>query len=854
MTSGPGDELRSLIEREQVLAIVGAGVSIGATGGEPVASWIGLLEHGVDYCRQWAHKDEDWGEIVRRELARKDGESLLSAATKIETTLEAPGGGLFRKWLRDSVGALKVVDRGVIEALHALGVPMATTNYDGLIEEITGLPPVTWKQAHEVERVLRGEGPGVLHLHGHWETPETVVLGYRSYEEVVRDPHAQAMLRAILATRTVLFVGCGGGLSDPNFGKLLDWARETLAGSVYPHVRLALDAERAELLKEHPVGGPIHVLPFGARHDDLDPFLRGLAPPPPPPPDPPPPPPTLPIAPLPAKPACFGRDEEVKDLVRTLLRKVPPPTPVLGGPGMGKTTMTLAALHDPGVAKRYGARRFFVRCDPARTRDEAVALVANAVGVPLGPDREPRLLAELASRPAVLVLDNLETPWEHDPAPTEDLLGRLDALPGLALVASVRGQDWPAGTWREPIRVEPLTPDAARAAFFAVSGKAKFAVDPRLEDLLEAVDYVPLAVVLLAHYARPEPDLTAVWQQWQAQRADLLRRLGGDDRLTSFAVSVEISLSGRRMTDDARRLLRLLGVLPDGIARSGLDAVLPGAGVRAAHTLRALGLAYDEAGRLRVLAPIRHYIRDHHPPTPSELASVLRYYGHLLLTEAEKAEAGSGFVDIARMSTGLANFEVICLICLGLPDSAGTALPLFPREGSMPGQVALIIILGYIALERSDLVAARARYEEALTLYAREGDVLGQANCIWRLGDIALARSDHEQARARYEEALPLYLRVGSVLGQANCIQGLGYLALRRSDHEQARAKFEEALALYGRIQEPYSIGWAHVRLARIAPDADARVRHARATREAWRRIGREDLIEKHLGEFGDLD
>ena len=42
------DELAEAIARGQVVIVVGAGVSIAATGGEPVAGWGGLLEDGVD--------------------------------------------------------------------------------------------------------------------------------------------------------------------------------------------------------------------------------------------------------------------------------------------------------------------------------------------------------------------------------------------------------------------------------------------------------------------------------------------------------------------------------------------------------------------------------------------------------------------------------------------------------------------------------------------------------------------------------------------------------------------------------------------------------------------------------------
>ena len=45
------NDLQQEIEAGQVVAIAGAGVSVGATNNQAVASWQGLLHHGVDYCR-----------------------------------------------------------------------------------------------------------------------------------------------------------------------------------------------------------------------------------------------------------------------------------------------------------------------------------------------------------------------------------------------------------------------------------------------------------------------------------------------------------------------------------------------------------------------------------------------------------------------------------------------------------------------------------------------------------------------------------------------------------------------------------------------------------------------------------
>ncbi|WP_017327404.1 SIR2 family protein [Synechococcus sp. PCC 7336] len=188
------NELKGLVADRKVVVIVGAGVSIAATGNHPVASWMGLLEHGVRQCQKLGRAQRAW---VQRKLAAlndRDCElsEILAIASELEARLNASGGE-FRRWLRETVGELSAIERGAIEALQDLGAVIATTNYDGLLEEVTGLRPVTWLETARVERVLRGDEQGILHLHGYWEQPESVVLGIRSYEDVRRSEHAQTM-------------------------------------------------------------------------------------------------------------------------------------------------------------------------------------------------------------------------------------------------------------------------------------------------------------------------------------------------------------------------------------------------------------------------------------------------------------------------------------------------------------------------------------------------------------------------------------------------------------------------------------------------------------------------------------
>jgi hypothetical protein len=270
-------DLREQVERRQVVAIVGEDVPFVATSGNPLASWIGLLQDGVTRCWQLTQPlPHDWKERVHSEIHSSDMDDILSAAEKVSVKLGAPNGGEYRRWLRETVGSLKPKRRDVIEALHALGVKLATTNYDGLIEEVTGLPAVTWMDEASVERVIRGDDEGVLHLHGYWNRPESVILGIRSYEKVMGDAHAQNVLRALQTMKTLLFVGFGSGLKDPNFKELLRWTGTVFSQAEYRRFRLAKEDEVDTFQKEHPPEQRLFVLSFGKDHSDLAPFLLEL--------------------------------------------------------------------------------------------------------------------------------------------------------------------------------------------------------------------------------------------------------------------------------------------------------------------------------------------------------------------------------------------------------------------------------------------------------------------------------------------------------------------------------------------------------------------------------------------------
>jgi hypothetical protein len=86
------EDLQREIDSGSVIAIIGAGVSIGVTNNQPVASWQGLLHHGVDRClglRQLTHVDDEWAKRVHAEIDSGDIDDMLSGAEKISRKLGA---------------------------------------------------------------------------------------------------------------------------------------------------------------------------------------------------------------------------------------------------------------------------------------------------------------------------------------------------------------------------------------------------------------------------------------------------------------------------------------------------------------------------------------------------------------------------------------------------------------------------------------------------------------------------------------------------------------------------------------------------------------------------------------------
>jgi serine/threonine protein kinase/tetratricopeptide (TPR) repeat protein len=526
---------------------------------------------------------------------------------------------------------------------------------------------------------------------------------------------------------------------------------------------------------------------------------------------------------LPALPRCYGRESEIRDLVAALCADPPRAIPVLGPAGAGKTTLTVAALHASQVVERFGGRRWLIRCDGVTSRDSLLGAIARGICPDATPPLEPRVFLELEKAPTALVLDNFETPWERDLAVVEEFLTQLAAVPGLALVVTLRGEERPFGPeWSNTIPARPLDSEAARNTFLSLAGE-RHRGDPDLDPLLSVLDGLPLALVLLASQAEAEPDLSMLRQRWQMQRTEVLQRAGGRERQQSLEVSLRLSIDSPRMTPESRRFLSVLGFLPEGVARQDFEALLPGGGGAAVSVLRKVGLAFDQGTRIQVLAPVREYLRRNHPPLPEDLDRAIEHYLALArLGERIGAEAGAEAVQRLRPEAG--NLESMLLTGLERPDPVpaissalsyagmirftGLGSPTVlmnarnaARAAGESGlQAACLSKLGDIALYRSRYEAAQRHFLDALPLYRLSHESLGEARCLVNLAYTHLFRSSFDEALRLFSKALPLFRFEGDVLGEAESLLGLGSTALYQADFDTALEQLGRARALFHQV------------------------------------------------------
>lgn len=271
--------LADALAANNLVIVVGTGATAAATEGRaPTATWKGFLESGINRV-QAAGNDDRWATLQRENLAygfqvgRSD--ELLSAAGNISSRVTELGEQGLSNWLRDDIGHLTSSSHTWSEALSKLPFPLMTTNYDTLLDGERG--SAVWTNSSDVQAALAGLSRKVVHLHGIWDQAETAIISGADYQRLLSSETAQHLQKAASSLKSLVYVGYGAGLDDPNFDQLIRWHRSKFVPSTVTHFRLCLNNELATLQALH-AGDHIHPVAYGDTYDELPEFLEKLHP------------------------------------------------------------------------------------------------------------------------------------------------------------------------------------------------------------------------------------------------------------------------------------------------------------------------------------------------------------------------------------------------------------------------------------------------------------------------------------------------------------------------------------------------------------------------------------------------
>jgi nucleoside phosphorylase len=273
------DRLQKALNDKNLVIIVGAGVTLSATAdasGKPLprTTWTGLVRNGLDYILEGDYLDASNRRIRRAYEALEDNDKagLLDAANIMKDLLVQLR--QYPTWLESVFGSLHQDVRhpaifDVLKALHEKGAILLTTNYDDLLERFCNLRRIGRSNMDDILKFKCGDLDGVFHVHGSYQDPNEVVLDSVNYYQVMQSDEVQNILKTFLEFKTVLFVGCGSGLEDPNFDALLRWASERQKNISNRHCLLIRNGDTLNY-------SPLIRLKYGPDYQDLAPYLNTL--------------------------------------------------------------------------------------------------------------------------------------------------------------------------------------------------------------------------------------------------------------------------------------------------------------------------------------------------------------------------------------------------------------------------------------------------------------------------------------------------------------------------------------------------------------------------------------------------
>ena len=505
----------------------------------------------------------------------------------------------------------------------------------------------------------------------------------------------------------------------------------------------------------------------------------------------------------PPKPTVFhGRNKEVEQLVAQTMVPSGAPLGIVGPGGIGKTTLALKVLHDDRVRAHFGRQRFFITCEGANGPEEVLFQLATKLGI--RPSQNMYLwsavLDELHSRQrTLLVLDNFETIWsptnEVTREASEIFLAQLVVNDELTVIVTTRGNTLPESfTWSniKTAELDTLSSTAALQTFEDLSYIEPAILEANRERdalvvLLREVDYMPLAVTLLA---RLDDLPSRLLREWREHYTEVLEadRHDGTRRELSVQVSIKISLTHlptETVDIRPRQLLSVLGQLPAGLFQSvanelhstitNLDS--------AKQVLLRHSLVYSGGlGELRMLSPVRHYVNHILPMTNAIRSATEQIYMNICHAPPHPTLFGS---DGPTYDLELPN--IVGILSVGLDR------PTEELASAVFHLAAYCLHRGYSCLRMLRQLLPHLGH-----------DILQSAECLKAIAYDHRAAGENDSALEHFERAADLFAEAGEISMQAIVRHSLARLYTQLGRQEDGDREMSRSQQLLRRSDASY--------------------------------------------------
>jgi predicted ATPase/transcriptional regulator with XRE-family HTH domain len=553
---------------------------------------------------------------------------------------------------------------------------------------------------------------------------------------------------------------------------------------------------------------------------------------------------------VPAPPSpLIGRDVELADLRRLLIRADVRAVTVTGPGGVGKTRLAIeAAIRLPHDT----AETAWVALASLHDPDLVPAAVARALGVVQtgAVDELDAISQMLTERPTVLVLDNVEHLLDAVGF-LAMLLSRCSAVKILATSrAALRlsGEHefllapflLPAADRSTPVHAIAANPAVDLFMRRAQAVRPPFTLTPsnaiHVATLCRRLDGLPLAIELAAARIRvlsPQDMLTRM----QPRRLPFLTGGAAGNPSRHSTMRNTLDWSYELLEADRQATLRCLAVFRGGFTLATADAIVRGHGsppddiVGAVEDLQRNSLiagteANDHGVRLSMLETIREYALDRLAEC-GETADLQRAHAQHFVTFAEQAArhfyTPTGTAWITRLAIENDNLRAAMRWAVQHRD-ADTALRLGAAlwsfwyvhgqitEGRTNLAAALKLVTGTVAsvpharalLGAGQLALAHGNYragsvllDRSIALHRALDDGRGTAEALLAAGFAARLSNRTDDARPVLFEALTLATATGHQFVTAAALHHLGMLAAIHDDHDEARRLLQDSLTRY---------------------------------------------------------